>query len=191
MPPKPKYKRNEIINGALQLVREEGMSALTARALSERLNCSVAPIFSEFKNMEELKNEVMRSAKDIYDGYIKEGLKYSLPFKGAGLKYIEFAQREPNLFRLLFMSESCAGLDNFMLLDENNAKIVGALQSSWGIDIYTARSLHKDIFLYTHGIAVMCATNSCSFTDEEISDRLTFAFTAMLKLFKEKKNDKS
>ncbi len=43
--------------------------------------------------------------------------------------------------------------------------------------------------IYTHGIAVLCATDSCCFTDEEISERLTFAFKAMLKSFKEKDND--
>ncbi len=189
MPPKVKFKREQIISAATELVRAAGMPALTARALSYKLTCSVAPIFSEFGNMEELKGEVIRFAKSLYDGYIAEGLKQPLPFKGAGLKYIEFARNEPNLFKLLFMSEFAVGLDGYMLLDENNGKIVGALRTSWGLDEDTAKSLHKDIMIYTHGIAVLCATDSCCFTDEEISERLTFAFKAMLKSFKEKDND--
>ena len=184
MPPKVKFSRERIIAAATEVVRAAGMPALTARALSDKLNCSVVPIFSVFENMEEVRGEVVKQAKHIYDGYINEGLKQSLPFKGAGLKYIEFAKNEPNLFRVLFMSDYRVGLDSFMLLDENNAKIVGALKYSWGVDDEKANALHKDIMIYTHGIAVLCATNSCAFTDDEISRRLTFAFTAMLKQIK-------
>lgn len=189
MPPKVKFSRDKIIAAATEVVRAAGMPALTARALSDKLNCSVAPIFSEFENMDGVRGEVIKQAKCIYDGYIDEGLKQPLPFKGAGLKYIEFARKEPNLFRVLYMSENRGGMDSFVLLDENNSKIVGALMSSWSLDEQTARALHKDINIYTHGIAALCVTNSCAFTDEEISERLTFAFMAMLKQVKETKND--
>lgn len=185
MPPKVKFSGERIVAAATEVVRAAGMPALTARALSEKLNCSVAPIFSVFENMEEVRGEVVKQAKQIYDGYIAEGLKQQpFPFKGAGLKYIEFARYEPNLFRVLFMSENRGGMDNFVLLDDNNSKIIGALMSSWGLDEKTARELHKDINIYTHGIAALCVTNSCAFSDEEISERLTFAFTAMLKEIK-------
>lgn len=184
MPPKVKFSKEQIISAALDIVREQGMANLSARAVAGRMNCSVAPIFSVFENMDEMKREVVRRAKTIYDGYIKEGLKQQLPFKGAGLKYIEFAKNEPNLFKLLYMSDYCGGLDNFMLIDENNEAIVVALMRSWSLDRATANALHKDIMIYTHGIAVMCATNSCSFSDGEISERLTFAFTSMLKQIK-------
>ena len=189
MPPKVKFTREKIVAAATEVVRAAGMPALTARALGNKLNCSVAPIFSEFENMDDLRCEVVKQAKAIYDGYINEGLKHKFPFKGAGLKYIEFAKNEPNLFKILFMSDYRVGLDNFMLLDENNARIVGALKSSWAIDDDAAKALHKDIMIYTHGIAVLCATNSCAFTDEEISERLTFAFTSMLKQITGVKND--
>ncbi len=191
MPPKAKFSKQQIVSAATDLVRAAGMPALTARALGDKLNCSVAPIFSEFENMDKLREEVVLQAKIIYDGYIEEGLKYRLPFKGAGLKYIEFAVKETNLFRLLFMSEYSVGLDGFMLLDDNNAKIVEALEKSWGLDSETARGLHKDIMIYTHGIAVLCATGSCFFGEEEISDRLTFAFKSMLRQIKETRNDRN
>ena len=37
MPPKVKFSKETIIGTALQLVREQGMSSLTARALAEKL----------------------------------------------------------------------------------------------------------------------------------------------------------
>lgn len=184
MPPKVKFSRDQIVDAATQIVREVGMSALTARAIAERLNCSVAPVFSVFENMDELRAVVFKQAKEMYEMYIEEGLKQALPFKGAGLKYIEFAQKEPYLFRLLFMSDYHVDISNFLLLDDNNAKILNALMTSWGLDEKTARALHEDIMIYTHGIAVLCVTGSCSFSEEETSRRLTSAFTAMLKEIK-------
>lgn len=189
MPPKVRFTRENIVAAATDVVRAAGMPALTARALSEKLNSSVAPVFSVFENMEEVRGAVVAEAKKIYKSYIAEGLKNPLPFKGAGLKYIEFARREPNLFKVLFMSENRVNIDDFMLLDENNAEIIGALVNSWSLDIKTARELHNNIMLFTHGIAVLCACGSCNFSDEEISGRLTFAFTAMLKQIKGAGND--
>ncbi len=189
MPPRQRYTKEQVLAAATEIVRTAGMPALTARALGNKLNCSVAPIFSAFESMETLVAEVVKEIKRIYAEYIKEGLTQKLPFKGVGLKHIEFARREPNFYRILFMSENCKNMDDFMLLDDNNYLILSALESFWGLDEATARSLHKDIAIYTYGIAVMCATNSCLFSDEEISDRLTFAFMAMLKKVKENDND--
>lgn len=40
MPPKVKFSKEAIIGTALQLVREEGMDSLTARALAEQLGAT-------------------------------------------------------------------------------------------------------------------------------------------------------
>ena len=58
MPPKPKFTREEIVEKALELVAQGGEEALTARDLGQRLGSSARPIFTVFKNMEELQGEV-------------------------------------------------------------------------------------------------------------------------------------
>jgi len=50
MPPKVKFSKEAIIGTALQLVREEGMSSLTARALAEKLGATPRVIFGQFAN---------------------------------------------------------------------------------------------------------------------------------------------
>lgn len=44
MPPKAKYTRDEIIAIAYELVREQGVEALTAREVAKRLGTSPSPI---------------------------------------------------------------------------------------------------------------------------------------------------
>ena len=49
MPPKFKFTREEIIQAALDLTRESGIAAVTARGLGAKLGSSVKPIFSLFE----------------------------------------------------------------------------------------------------------------------------------------------
>ena len=81
MPPKAKFTREEIIQAALQIVRSQGFSALTARALGEQLGSSPRPIFTIFENMEEVQQAVIAAAKSVYKEYIDKGLSEAIPFE--------------------------------------------------------------------------------------------------------------
>ena len=66
MPPKPKITREQILRGALSLVRERGAAFLTAKSLAERLSCSTQPIFWHFENMDALKEAVRAGCGIIF-----------------------------------------------------------------------------------------------------------------------------
>ena len=53
MPPKVKISKEDIVNTALELIKNG--EEINARSLAIRLNCSTQPIFSNFKTMEDLK----------------------------------------------------------------------------------------------------------------------------------------
>ena len=195
MPPKCKFTREEIIQVALDIVRSEGTSAITARALGAKLGSSSKPIFSVFENMEEVQAEVLKAAKALYAEYVQVGLHQELAFKGVGTQYILFAIREPKLFQLLFMSEqsqkpSVSGI--LPIIDESYEQILLSVQKGYGLDKEDAENLYRHLWIYTHGIAVLCATNMCSFTAEEISRMMTEVCRGILKEIKgDKQNDHS
>ncbi len=189
MPPKCKFTREEIINAALNLTREEGIDALTARALGAKLGSSAKPIFTVFENMKEVQKEVRKAAKNIYAGYIQEGLRQELPFKGVGTQYILFALQEPKLFQLLFMTEQpqkppVSGI--LPIIDESYGQILRSVQNGYGLDKKDSENLYRHLWIYTHGIAVLCATNMCSFTAGEISGMMTEVCMGLLKEIKGK-----
>lgn len=66
MPPKAKFTREEIIEGAFQIARTEGFDKITARELGKRLQSSARPVFTVFESMEEVKMEVIARAKEVY-----------------------------------------------------------------------------------------------------------------------------
>ena len=74
MPPKCKFTKEEIIQAAFEMVRTEGFSELTARALGGRLGSSPKPIFSIFTSMEEVQEEVIGAAKSCMQNMWREDL---------------------------------------------------------------------------------------------------------------------
>ena len=192
MPPKAKFKKEEITKAAFDIVKADGFEALTSRELGIRLGSSARPIFTVFKNMEEVQQAVIQSAKTLYKEYVDKGLTAEHPFKGVGTQYILFSVNEPKLFQLLFMTEQSEIPDLtgvLPMIDESYEKILWLIQDDYGIDRFLAEKLYRHLWIYTHGIATLCATRMCRFTGAEISSMITEVFTSLLKNVKECGND--
>lgn len=192
MPPKAKFSREEIIEAALEIVKEYGADTLTARALAEKLGSSARPIFTVFQSMEEVQEAVLASAKTLYKQYVERGLQENPAFKGVGTQYILFAVNEPKLFQLLFMTEQ-EGVPNLAgilpLIDESYAAILLSIEKGYGLDSASAEKLYRHLWIYTHGIAALCATKMCRFTGEEISTMMTEVFMSLLRKIREDANN--
>lgn len=191
MPPRAKFTREEIIAAALEIVREKGFDALTARALGERLGSSARPIFTVFHGMEEVQEAVLAAARALYNGYVREALEQKdgdVPrFKCVGEQYIRFASTEPKLFQLLFMKEQ-EQLPDFLnvlpLIEMNYEDILVSIEQLYGLERALSLQLYRHLWIYTHGIASLCATRMCSFTGEEISVMMTEVFKSLIKEMK-------
>lgn len=188
MPPRAKFTREQITQAALEIVRAENLESLTARALGKKLGSSACPIFTVFENMEEVQQAVLEEVKAVYRGYVERGLSENPAFKGVGTQYILFAIKEPKLFQILFMSEQTEhpDIDNVLpIIEESYDKILASITGAYGIEGKDAERLYKHLWIYTHGIASLCATKMCRFTGEEISGMITEVFSSLLKKIKE------
>lgn len=183
MPPKAKFTKKEIIDAAIELIRVDGVDALTARALGAKLGSSARPIFTVFQSMEHVRQETDAAARRIYSEYVQQGLSDMPAFKGVGMQYIRFAISEPKLFQLLFMSEKTetpSVMNILPAIDENYPQILASVQNSYGLGEEEAQWLYRHLWIYTHGIGALCATSTCSFTWQEIGKMLTQVCRAML-----------
>lgn len=183
MPPKAKFTKEQITNAALEIVRENGIDGLTARTLAKELRCSSCPIFTVFENMEEVQKSILEAAKACYKSYVEKGLADISAFKGVGTQYILFAIQEPKLFQLLFMSEqtSVPDIDQVLpFIEENYEKILTSITEGYGLDRKTAERLYRHLWIYSHGIATLCATRMCRFIDTEISEMISEVFVSLL-----------
>lgn len=188
MPPKAKFTKEEIVEAALNIVKTYGFEALTSRALGTQLGSSARPIFTVFKNMDEVQQSVIKSAKMLYKEYVDKGLTADHPFKGVGTQYILFSINEPKLFQLLFMTEQpqIPDLSGVLpLIEESYEEIFLSIQNDYGINELSAKKLYYHLWIYTHGIATLCATKMCRFTSDEISSMITEVCMSVLKNLKE------
>lgn len=192
MPPKAKFTKEEIVEAAFHIVRTDGMEALTSRALGIQLGSSARPIFTVFQSMDEVQQAVMDAAKMLYKQYVDRGLTWEHPFKGVGTQYILFSIQEPKLFQLLFMTER-PQIPDFSgvlpLIEESYGEILQSIQKDYGMDEGLAQKLYQHLWIYTHGIATLCATKMCRFTGDEISSMITEVCTSILKNIREFQND--
>ncbi|MBQ9119285.1 MAG: TetR/AcrR family transcriptional regulator [Lachnospiraceae bacterium] len=187
MPPKAKYTREEIIQKAFEIARERGIDAVVARELGKALGTSSSPIFTAFKNMEEVQQEVRRLALKEFEAYVRDALNYTPAFKYVGLKMIEFAMREPKLFQLVYMREHDGNQTYSMLMNELGDTVrvcIEIMQRDYALSYPEAELLFRQVWLHTFGICVLVAGKVCRITPEEISEMLSMEFKGALMLLK-------
>ena len=177
--PKFKFTREEIIQAALELTREKGSSALTARGVAGKLGSSPKPIFGLFQSMEELQQEVLAAASATYQSYIEAEIKERRfpAYKSSGMAYIRFAKEERELFKLLFMRDRSqeAVTDG----KEELRPLLKLIQESTGLSEEQAFLFHVEMWIYVHGIATMLVTNYLDWDMEFISQVLTDAYVGL------------
>lgn len=174
MAPRKKFSRDEMIEKAVQVVRKQGIGALTAKSLANELGVSTQPVFTCFHTIEEVRREVVNAAKIIYDDCVKEGLCNDIPFLGFGMHYIRFAKEEPELYRLLFLSkDQNEGNSAFEEMNASLELVTDSMQETYHIDAKTAERYFRDMWLVVHSLATLIVTGACPYTDQEIGRILT------------------
>ncbi len=95
------FDKESVLTAAVDLVRAEGWNRLTARAVAERLNSSVAPVYSTFGSMETLEREILEEARRRL--HERTSVPYTdNAFLNIGVGVVVFAREEGHLFRALF-----------------------------------------------------------------------------------------
>lgn len=167
---KEQISKQMILDGAFELVREQGMEMLTARKLATHIGCSTQPIFRVYSNMEELSKEVFIKAKAFYEDFcVNFEYENDFPFIDLGLCYITFAKEELNLFKLLFLS--IHDDENTMYDLINGAEhgfVIKELRRIKNLDMNKAGDIFMKVFIFIHGMACMAICGELDLTKEEI-----------------------
>ena len=186
MPPSVKSTKEEIVNAALQVVREKGTAALTTRQIAAVLGVSTRPIVTYFQNMQQVQEAVRQAAQALYHSYIKKGLEQVHPFIGLGEQYIRFATQEPELYRLLFLPLA-PGSENKAMeeMERTQNLVLEFLQQIYQLDEAAAKRFFRDVWLVAHSLAALIVTNCCPYSPEEIRQILTSVSLSVCKACKE------
>ena len=114
-------------------------------------------------------------------------MEQNATFLSLGMQYIRFASSEPKLFQLLFMTEMESVPDVSSILNYVEAEyneIFTAIKEEYGMDKQEAKRFYQHLWIYTHGIATLCVTKTCTFTEKEIESMLYEVGESLLRKMK-------
>lgn len=191
MPTTIRITKEMILNAAFDITRNEGIEKLSNREIAKKMNCSIRPIYYQFKNSEELYKELYNKINSYFYDFIMKNIVDDIPhYKQIGINYIKFAQEETNLFKVLFMSPARNLPNTFVETDKTSfAGVVAAIKLSTHLSDKGIKSFHTKMWIFVHGIATLTVSRSFKFTDEQIKDLLSQEFQALM-LLEENPNNK-
>lgn len=191
LPTTTKITKEMILNTAFEIAREKGFEKISNRELAKKMNCSIRPIYYQFKNVEELNKELYKKIERYFYEFLIDNMIKDVPlYKQIGINYIKFAIAENNLFKFLFMTEIKDEPSAFITTDEKGfEELVKAIKISTKLSDKDIKSFHIKMWIFAHGIATLSATKSVKFTDEQIQDLLSQEFQALM-LLEENPNNK-
>ncbi|MEH7238558.1 TetR/AcrR family transcriptional regulator [Bacillus sp. JJ1562] len=105
MAPKKKFSKQQIIEAAFEIAKKEGMSNITIRKVADHLGSSIAPIYVNFNNVDELAEAVMQKVFELSYQLLSEE-NSGKPFHDIGVASLRFAKEYPVLFRDFVMNQN-------------------------------------------------------------------------------------
>lgn len=174
-----------ILNTAFDIARISGLDKVSNREIAKRLNCSIRPIYYQFRDVQEMNSELIKKIWQYFYDYIFTKRNENIPdYKKTGINYIDFACNEKELFKILFMTNDKYLPDD----DENFKKISMFIKESGKVKENEIKTFHYKMWIFTHGLASLIATNAIKISKKEISDLLTEEFNALIEIEKKEGN---
>ena len=188
MPAIAKVTKEMIIEAAFEIAKEIGAENITARTVSQKLGCSTQPVLYHFKTIEEVRIAAHKKASEFHINYVTNiSGKYERPMLEVGMRHIQFAAKERNLFRFLFHSNYYTDISlSDWLTRENFDSLFSILKRQAKADQQQAYYIFSQIFLVTHGIASLLANNTMVYDEAYCINTLSNAYWGIMYLIKEK-----
>ncbi len=165
MPKKPTTTKEAMIDGSFRLIREQGYEALTVRNLASFLGCSTQPIMYQFPDTEVLKDLTYRKADAFHSEYILA----AGDLLEIGIRYIRFAEEEPQLFRFLFQSSRFSGLSlGDLIRAPEAADVLAAVRMKEKMTAEEAAAFFEPLVAVVHGYASLIANNGMKYDPDAI-----------------------
>lgn len=100
---KKEIDKQRILDAAYKLAVRGGIESLTARNIAKAVNCSTQPIYLEFENMQDLRNQVLAKISDELKSNTLQQNFTGEPLIDLDLSYLYFAKEHVDLFRAMFL----------------------------------------------------------------------------------------
>ena len=180
MPRQSRFSKEDIVAAGLGIVRHSGFEAISARALGKELGTSSSPMFTMFKDMNEVSEAIRTAAEKSFVARMDGVTDYFPAFKEFGLRLVAFAKEEPNVFQMLFL-----GKDARPEIAESIAReCLCSVKQGYGLNKGQVEVLFRQMWPVACGIAALCVKHPEDFPEEEVSRTLSYHFSGIMSIIK-------
>ena len=100
---KKEIEKQRSLDAAYKLAVRGGIESITARNIAKAVKCSTQPIYLEFENMQDLRNQVLAKISDELKSNTLQQNFTGEPLIDLDLSYLYFAKEHIDLFRAMFV----------------------------------------------------------------------------------------
>jgi AcrR family transcriptional regulator len=100
--------RDQILAAAAAIIEREGFAALTMRKIADAIEYSPATLYLHFASRDEIALELVRAGFEALVRHVAPAAAEPDPLARVGAigrAYLDFAQAEPQTYRLIFMED--------------------------------------------------------------------------------------
>lgn len=193
MPPKAKITKEMIVDVAFGIIQREGVDKVTARSISQQLNCSTQPVLYHFATVEDIKKAVYKKADAYHSDYIMNMENdYGDPMLTMGMNYINFARKERNIFQFLFQSNEFSGASILDLLEmEEILPLLTVLQQELELSLEEVKEVFSTLFIFVHGYASLYANNTMIYEEANVISAIEKVFEGAICVLKGDQDEKN
>ncbi len=177
-----KITKDMILDAALEIFRAEGFEAVTSRRIALRLGCSTQPIYFEYKNMDELKDDIIKKVvvrlNEVFNSVAGDSEEFV--YRSFGLSFLKFVQTDPFVFRQLYIIDGKIGRQ----VDELRMPVIlDILENKYGYKRETAMAIHKMASSFLMGMAVFISSGYKNLSESEIMKNLGILFASVCSVY--------
>lgn len=165
---KKEIDKQRILDAAYKLAVRGGIESLTARNIAKAVNCSTQPIYLEFKNMQDLRNQVLaRISDELKSNTLKQNFTGE-PLIDLDLAYLYFAKEHVDLFRPMFVDGK---FGNQMIVDTLMGLGIEKFKQQFDAEQYSDERLKHIVisnWIAATGLATLLINKMVNFTQAQM-----------------------
>lgn len=165
---KKEIDKQRILDAAYKLAVRGGIESLTARNIAKAVNCSTQPIYLEFENMQDLRNQVLARISDELKSNTLQQNFTGEPLIDLDLSYLYFAKEHVDLFRAMFVDSK---FGNQMIVDTLMGLGIEKFKQQFDAEQYSDERLKHIVianWIAATGLATLLINKMANFTQAQM-----------------------
>lgn len=165
---KKEIDKQRILDAAYKLAVRGGIESLTARNVAKAVNCSTQPIYLEFENMQDLRNQVLEKISDELKSNTLQQNFTGEPLIDLDLSYLYFAKEHVDLFRAMFVDGK---FGNQMIVDTLMGLGLEKFKQQFDAEQFSEERLNHIVisnWIAATGLATLLINKMANFTQAQM-----------------------